>query len=139
MSDDRRLLDVLQALAADLTARLGADTCAISRAIGDVLILVAEYVPDGLMLLQGQGYLMSDYPQTAEVLQTGVPRSLTLADPDVDEAEAALLREQGYAALLMAPLRLGDDTWGLVELYRVEPRAFTAAEAGRLAELSRID
>jgi hypothetical protein len=44
--------------------------------------------------------------------------ALTLADPGVDEAEAALLREYGFGALLMLPLELDGAPWGLVEIYR---------------------
>ena len=90
-----RLLDALTNLADGLVAELDADACALSRVIGEVLILVAERVPDGGTLQQGQGYLVSDYPQTEEVLLTKEPRALTLDDAVVDEAEARLLRELG--------------------------------------------
>jgi GAF domain-containing protein len=133
-----RLLDVLSTMADDLTARLDADASAISRVIGDVLILVAERVPEGTSLLQGQGYLVSDYPQTAEVLATGTPRALTLADAEVDEAEASVLRQHGFGSLLMLPLFLGDDVWGLVEVYRLDVRPFTADEIRMGVEISRV-
>lgn len=58
------------------------------------------------------------------MLATGEARSLTLADPHVDEAEAQLLRQLGFASLLMYPLVLDGERWGLVELYRREPRPF---------------
>ena len=60
--ETRSLREVLSAMADDLIDRLEADACALSRVIGDVLILVAERVPDGRTLLQGQGYLVPDYP-----------------------------------------------------------------------------
>jgi GAF domain-containing protein len=140
MSDmvNRRLLDVLTSLADDLVERVDADACAISRVIGDVLIMIAETVPPNRTLLHGQGYLVPDYPQTAEVLATGTPRALTLDDPDVDEAEAEVLREQGFASLAMLPLLVNGERWGLVEVYRIEPRAFTAAEVDAAVELSRL-
>ena len=133
-----RLLDVLNALAADLVESLDADACAISRVIGDVLIMVAELVPDERTLLHGQGYLVPDYPQTAEVLETGVPRALTLADPDVDEAEASVLRDQGFASLVMVPLDVNGALWGLVEVYRLEPVPFTDEQVEQAARLSRL-
>jgi GAF domain-containing protein len=133
-----RLLDVLTSLAGDLVERLDADACAISRVIGDVLIMITERVPPDRTLLHGQGYLVSDYPQTAEVLATKVPRTLTLDDPVVDAAEAAVLREQRFASLLMTPLLVNGDTWGLVEIYRIEPRAFGDADVQAAAELSRL-
>src|SRR5690349_7096980 len=101
-----RLLDALSNMADALVSDLDADACAISRVIGDVLILVAERVPDGATLQQGQGYLVPDYPQTAEVLETRRPRALTLDDPDVDEAEASVLQEHGFGLLVMLPLLL---------------------------------
>jgi hypothetical protein len=70
-----KLRDVLSNIADDLVVRLDADACAISRVIGDVLILVMERIPDGGSLQMGQGYLVPDFPQTAEVLQTRQPRA----------------------------------------------------------------
>jgi len=107
--------------------------------IGDVLILVAERVPDGTTLLQGQGYLVSEYPQTAEVLQTRKPRALTLADPDLDAAEASVLRTHGFGSLVMLPLLLQGEVWGLVEAYRYDVRAFTDADIHTAVEISSVD
>ena len=135
---NRRLLDVLTSLAEGLVEQLDADACAISRVIGDVLIMVAEKVPPDRTLLHGQGYLVPDYPQTAEVLAIGAPRALTLDDPDVDEGEASVLREQGFASLVMTPLLVGGATWGLVEVYRIDPRPFTDAQVAEAVRLSRI-
>src|SRR4030088_545983 len=116
-----KLLDALSNMADDLIARLDGDACAISRVIGDVLILVAERLPDGGTLQMGQGYLVPDFPQTAEVLRTGEPRSLTL-----DAAAAMVLRAPGFGALAMFTLELNGSMWGLVEVYRKERRAFSA-------------
>ena len=129
---------MLSAMADDLIDRLDADACAISRVIGDVLILVAERVPDGTTLLQGQGYLVSEFPQTAEVLQTRKPRALTLADPDLDAAEASVLHAHGFGSLVMLPLEINGRVWGLVEVYRVDRRPFTAADVKRAVELCKI-
>lgn len=133
-----RLLDTLSNMADALLSDLDADACAISRVIGDVLILVAERVPHGGTLQQGQGYLVPDFPQTEEVLRTREPRALTLDDPDVDEAEAALLRELGFGSLLMVPLELNGRVWGLVEVYRIARRAFAELDVRRAAALSRL-
>jgi GAF domain-containing protein len=135
---NRRLLDVLNMLSVELVEAIDADACAISRTIGDVLIMVAEHVPPGRTLLHGQGYLVSDYPQTAEVLQTLEPRALTLDDDGVDEAEASVLREQGFASLLMVPLLVNGGTWGLAEIYRLDPRPFTSEEIEEATRLSRV-
>lgn len=130
-----RLLDLLAATAQDLVHALEADACTVSRAIGDVLILVAERAPEGRTLLIGQGYLVPDYPPTQEVLSTGRPRALTLSDSDVDPAEARILRELGFASLLMLVLPIGGVTWGLVEVYRTEPRAFDADDVRVAGEI----
>jgi GAF domain-containing protein len=125
-------------MADDLVSRLDADACAISRVIGDVLIIVAERTPDGETLQQGQGYLVPDFPQTAEVLRTREPRALTLDDADLDPAEAVVLRDYGFGALLMLSLELDGNAWGLVEVYRKERRAFSDAEIGLARELTRV-
>lgn len=133
-----RLQDALSNLADALITELDGDACALSRVIGEVLILVTERVPDGGSLQQGQGYLVSDFPQTEEVLLTKEPRALTLDDSVVDEAEARLLQELGFGSLLMTPLELNGEAWGLVEVYRRTRRAFTEAEIRRALELSRV-
>ncbi len=95
----------------------GADAGSISQLLGDVLILVADQAPPGRVLQTGHGYLVSDFPLTQEVLSERVARAVSLADERADEAEAKLLRELGFDALLMLPLVVEDGVWGLVELY----------------------
>jgi GAF domain-containing protein len=126
MTEATNLADLLTATAHELVVRLDADACTVSRAIGDVLILVAERAPEGRTLLMGQGYLVPDYPLTQAVLSSGTPRALTLSDDDVDPAEADVLHDLGFASLLMLPLPIGAVTWGLVEVYRIEPSPFGA-------------
>jgi GAF domain-containing protein len=63
---------------------------------------------------------------------------LTLDDPDVDDAEASVLRQHGFGSLVMLPLELNDEVWGLVEVYRVDRRPFTPAEIARATEISRL-
>ena len=133
-----RLLDLLSGMADSLVEKLDADACAVSRAIGDVLILVAECVNGGETLQQGQGYLVPDFPQTAEVLRSGRPSVVTLDDTDLDAAEAAVLHEHGFGALLMLPFELNGDTWGLVEVYRKERRGFSDAEVELASGLIRV-
>ncbi len=125
-------------MADSLVAELDADACAISRVIGDVLILVAEWVRDGTGLQQGQGYLVSDFPETAEVLASRNPRALTLDDADLDPGEAFILREHGFGSLVMLPLDLNGAAWGLVEIYRVDRRPFSEAEIRRARELIQL-
>jgi len=135
---DVLLRDALTTMADSLVAELDADACAISRVIGDVLILVAEWVRDGTGLQQGQGYLVSDFPETAEVLASRNPRALTLDDADLDPGEAFILREHGFGSLVMLPLDLNGTAWGLVEIYRVDRRPFGEAEIRRARELIHL-
>ena len=130
-----RLFDVLSTVSRDLVDVLDADACGISRAIGDMLILVAEHSEKGTTIQLGQGYLVSDYPETARVLADRTPRALTLDDPDVDESEAAILRELGFGSLLMLPLVLQGQAWGLVEVYRADTRPFTDEDAREAQDL----
>jgi GAF domain-containing protein len=132
---DIKLVDVLSAATRELVETLDANACGISRVIGDMLILVAEYATDGRTLQLGQGYLVSDFPETDRVLASREPRTLTVDDRDVDSAEEDLLRTLGYGALLMLPLVIEDEVWGLVEVYRNEARAFSADEMRRGATL----
>lgn len=123
-----RLADLLAATVQEIVERVAADACIVSRVIGDVLILVAERAPEGRTLLQGQGYLVPDYPLTQAVLSSGRPHALTLADADIEPGEARVLKEIGFASLLMLPLAIGGATWGLVEVYRTEPVPFDSTD-----------
>jgi transcriptional regulator with GAF, ATPase, and Fis domain len=120
------LLDLLAETTRELADTLHADASSISRVIGDVLIMVSEVVPEGRTMQMGHGFLVPDYPLTQKVLTTGVPATLTLTDPDADADEALLLKELGFASLLMLPLEIGGETWGLVEVYRTDAVAFHA-------------
>ena len=142
-------LSVPAALAATCRALveiLDAQACAISRLVGELLVQIEEVVQPGRSLIIGQGYVLSDYPLTREVLDNRDPRPVSVYDTDADPAEADLLRELGYEALLMAPLVVGDETWGLVEVYDAGERRFSLDDlelatrvldhaGGRLAEL----
>jgi GAF domain-containing protein len=86
----------------------------------------------------GQGYLVPDFPQTAEVLRTRQPRALTLDDADLDAAEASVLRAHGFGALAMFTLELSGVVWGLVEVYRTERRAFSEPELRLAGEIIRV-
>jgi transcriptional regulator with GAF, ATPase, and Fis domain len=137
-SANLRLHDILVSTANELVTSLDSDACAISRVIGDVLIFVAEAVPSGQSLQLGQGFLVSDFPETQKVLASGRPRRLTLDDEDVDASEARLLQEFGFAALLMLRLDLHGAMWGLVEVYRVEPRPFSDEDVRAATKLLEL-
>jgi hypothetical protein len=133
-----RLLDLLAGTARELVSRLDADASAISRAVGDVLIMVADYSVDGQSLELGAGYLVSDYPLTRLVLTERRAVTLTLEDTDVDPQEAAVLRQLGFQSMAMLPFELNGGPWGLVEVYRKTSRPFAAAEVKAATEIISV-
>jgi transcriptional regulator with GAF, ATPase, and Fis domain len=134
-----RLVDVLHERARQLVAHTAADACVISRVLGDVLTIVTRVTADAAPLELGQGFLVSDYPVTEAVLRTGEPAVLTRAYDDLDAAEAQLLRDIGYATLLMLPLEVLGDRWGLIELYRRAADHFGTDEIAAAQSLASVD
>jgi hypothetical protein len=105
--------------------------------IGDVLVQVAEHAPDGRSFQLGRGFLVSQFPTTAEVLSSGEASAVDLDDPAADPAEAAVLRDLAVRGVLMLALRDGPTAWGLVELYRLDPAAFAPDDVQRAGEIVR--
>jgi len=83
--------------------------------------------------LAEQTYALSDYPNTASALATRQVYTCRVDDTQGDPAEAALLRERGFASLLLTPLVSGGRSIGIVELFDARPRVFTTADQ-RLAQ-----
>jgi transcriptional regulator with GAF, ATPase, and Fis domain len=133
-----RLLEALHDRARELVAATAADACVISRVLGDVLVIVTHVAMDREPLDLGQGFLISDYPLTQAVVRTGDPAQLTVEDDDADEAEVRLLRDLGFATLLMLPLELVGERWGLIELYRGSAEHFAAQEIASAQALARV-
>jgi hypothetical protein len=122
---------------------LDASACAISRVIGDLLVGLDEHTTSARPLAHGHEYLISDFPLTREVVDSGEARWVSRLDSDADEHEAALLRELGFESLLMVCLPSKGACWGLVEVYsehgrfdetQAELASRLAAEAGSLLE-----
>jgi transcriptional regulator with GAF, ATPase, and Fis domain len=133
-----RLLEALHDRARELAAATAADACVISRVLGDVLVIVTHVTTNSARLDLGQGFLISDYPVTQTVVSTGEPAQLTVEDDDADEAEVRLLRDLGFATLLMLPLELVGERWGLIELYRRSASHFTSKEIANAQALARV-
>jgi GAF domain-containing protein len=124
--------DLLRAAAQLLVEDMDATACAISRAIGDLLVALAEHTI-AQSVNSGHGYLISDYPATREVLEERKPMTVAVPDPAADEQEVKLLRELGFDSLLMLPMVCGDELWGLIEVYDNRAGGFVARDIG-LAE-----
>jgi GAF domain-containing protein len=118
---------LLPAAARLLVDALNASACAISRAIGDLLVELAEY-SRAEAVQSGHGYLISDYPATREVLEERRPMRVAVGDEDADEQEVALLRELGFDSLLMLPMVCGNDLWGLIEVYDNRRQGFATTD-----------
>jgi len=69
---------LLKATCRALTSTTDADACMISRVLGDLLISIAEWAVSGESLQLGHGYLLPDFPVTAEVLERIEPRLVAL-------------------------------------------------------------
>jgi HD-GYP domain-containing protein (c-di-GMP phosphodiesterase class II) len=108
----RRAADVL-------TELLDASACAVSRLEGDRVRddAVVSHVPYASE--PNGAYLLDDYPETRAVLELGQARAAALADEHVDPSEAFVLRRLGMSAVLMLPLRVDGEPWGLVEIYDI--------------------
>ena len=99
-----------------------ATACAISRVIGDLLVGLDEHTTSGRPLAHGHEYLISDFPLTRVVVESGEPRWISRLDQDADVDEAALLAKLGFESLLMVCLPTSDACWGLLELYNEQGR-----------------
>ncbi|HXY83902.1 MAG TPA: GAF domain-containing protein [Gaiellaceae bacterium] len=113
---------------------VNADACTISRAIGDLLIDLADYSSKG-PVQAGHGYLISDYPLTRDVLEQLELRTVRVDDPGAEPNEVALLRQLGFDALVLAPLVVDGLAWGLVEVYTLGREPFSDAELARVTSI----
>lgn len=94
--------------------------------IGDLLVDLTQHAPAG-HIEAGHEYLVSDFPLTQQVIESGEPQVVRLSDPDADPAEADLLRRIGFESLLMLPLEANGSCWGLLEVYG-DGRGFSEAD-----------
>jgi GAF domain-containing protein len=124
---EERVSGLLAGAARLLVEVLPASACAISRALGDLLVVLAEYT-ESQSVQTGHGYLISDYPATLDVLELRQSMTIAVDDPEADEQEVALLRELGFDSLLMLPLEAGGEVWGLVEVYDKGREGFAAED-----------
>jgi GAF domain len=127
--------DLTRRLCEELDAQVGGVGCIVSRVIGDVLVQIAEHADNGRTFQLGRGFLVSQFPTTARVLEDGNPQAVSLDDEAPDPAEADVLRDLAVRAVLMLALRGDSGSWGLVELYRVDPGTYGDDEIARAQEI----
>ncbi|MGN6380113.1 MAG: HD domain-containing phosphohydrolase [Gaiellales bacterium] len=142
--------EMLAALAHHLTEALDADACLISVVdpeMGVVRNRAGFARPPSQWERTPSEHRISEYPRTAEVLETGEPYACTLGS-DADPSEARWLVELGYRSLLMLALPVDDDPYALIEIYDRTTRVFAetevrlcqalAVEAGRVVARARM-
>lgn len=134
---------LLGATCREAVVLLDATACAVSRVIGDLLVGLDEHSTSARPLANGHEYLISDFPLTREVVDSGEARWVSRLESAADEDEAALLAQLGFESLLMVCLPSSGACWGLVEVYneqgsfdeqRAELATRLAVETGSLLE-----
>jgi putative nucleotidyltransferase with HDIG domain len=135
VSAERVSQRMLRAASKELTLLLGAEAALASQLEGGLLREIADYARSGQQVAKGLSYYLSDYPATEAVLERGVPWGISSDDPGADPAEVFVLREMQMKSVLLVPLVVRDEPWGLIEIYDSRPRAFSASER-HLAELA---
>ena len=115
---------VLERLCKGLVFVVGATACSASWVVGEYLVDATEHALREVWLGDEAAYRIADFPLTAEALASGEPRALSFLD-DVDPAEAFILRELDMQAMLMLPLIVHAEPWGLIELYEMRLRRFS--------------
>jgi putative nucleotidyltransferase with HDIG domain len=118
-----------------LTMLLNAKACLISQVADGLLREVADYALTTRQVARGLSYYLTDYPTTAAVLMTGKPCSVSTEDADADPTELFVLREMDMQAVLLVPVVVEGQSWGLIEIYDTRPRVFSGLERN-LAEVA---
>jgi len=122
------VMAVLERLTRGISFVVGATGTVISKIEGPRLRDLTTHVLRDVSLGEEETYLISDYPVTKSVLETQRLKSLSFLDEDLDSAEAFVLRELQMNAAMLLPLVVGERSWGLVEIYDMRMRRFTAEE-----------
>jgi len=136
----RRLLDMSAELSGSLDPRqvanlmaghmaraMGVDECAISywdRVSSRVESL--GYYPVMKFPDMEPWYDVAEFPETLRVLERQEAVIIDSEDPDADEAEVTLMRQEGNRVLAMLPLTAKGESIGLVELFSRAPMTWDA-------------
>jgi diguanylate cyclase (GGDEF)-like protein len=126
--EEQTVQGVLERLCKGLTFVIGATGCAVSRVRGDEVVDAARHALRDIDLGEEAVYLISEFPLTREVLDTGNPRAISFLDEDLDRAEAFVLREMEMNCCLLLRLTVDGEAWGLVELYDMRLRRYSAED-----------
>jgi diguanylate cyclase (GGDEF)-like protein len=117
---------VFERLGKSMTFVLGSVACVVSRVEGDRVVDTFRHALRDIDLGDEASYLIDDFPITRDVLATGESKAISFLDEDLDRGEAFVLRELRMNCCLLMALRVGDVSWGLVEVYDMRMRRFEA-------------
>ena len=119
---------VLERLSKATAFVVGATATLISRVEGPRLADTARHSLRDVDLGEDTSYTIADFPVTQEVLEKGCVRSISFLDEDLDSAEAFVLRELEMNSAILVPLVAHGRSWGLVEIYDMRLRRFSAED-----------
>ena len=122
--------EAMALFARELTLLFDASACLISRydaGTAKVTDWAAFVIPPAQLNSLAEDYMLDDFPATRRVIADLVEVATAIGDGG-DRAEHQLLEENGFQAILMAPLVVGSRACGLIELFDVRNRTFTAEE-----------
>jgi EAL domain-containing protein (putative c-di-GMP-specific phosphodiesterase class I) len=108
-------LDELARLMGWVSALLGCAKTALS--LYDPATQTVEAVQPNAWLPEGRRFSLLEFPLTDEVLRRNVVAQVVAGSPGADEAESALLGQEGFGALLMVPVYSGPRPVGVIECY----------------------
>jgi HD-GYP domain-containing protein (c-di-GMP phosphodiesterase class II) len=121
------LPDLFAALAQSVTGALKADACLVSLYDEDkevVRDVAASVRRPARLNAVAEEYSLKEFPVTADVMRTGKPAEISIADPEADVNERRLLAGLGFSRVLINRFRVDGKTLGAVEAYRVHDRPF---------------
>jgi GAF domain-containing protein len=134
LSTSLDLDNALQATAHQISTALSASGCSISRwdRNRDALIVLLDYPidPDRWeSVAPGTPYPLADYPISRRVLNRRQPAIVQANDPKADRAEVPCMAVDNIQSVLMVPLVVRDEVFGLLELLQLDDeREFTPTE-----------
>lgn len=79
---------------------------------------------------------VDDWPAWREVVATGQPRAILVAESALTPAELHHLNRIGVASLLIVPMAMVGDVTGLISLYRTRPNPFQSHVVDAARELA---
>jgi diguanylate cyclase (GGDEF)-like protein len=124
---EKTIQGMLDTTCRQLVAVLGATACSISRVEGTMLKEVSAFWPWPFEP-QDTEWDLAEYPLTREVIAAGQPRAVSLQDDGADPAEVEMLQTLQMQSLLMLPLVVDGQVWGIAEVLDASQRVFRPTE-----------